>query len=117
MNGKRLFLFFIFLFCVTAFLSAFGRKEKETIPEKIIIQVTGIIRLVGSEPFPELVISSSEGKQWYIASDEADKLRDLQYQTVTAEGEETVMQLTSASGRLTLTRRELRNVKIISAEH
>lgn len=114
MNGKHLFLFFVLMFCITSLLPAFGKKEKETIPEKVIVQVTGIIRLVGSEPFPELVISDSEGNQWYIASQEAEKLHDLQHQTVKVEGEETVSQQTSASGRLTLTRRELKNIKIIS---
>ena len=117
MNGKRLFLLFILLFCMTAVLSAFGKKEKEKIPEKIIIQVTGVIRLVGSDSFPELLISDSEGKQWYIASNEAKEFHALQHQTVALEGEESVIQQTSASGRLTLIRRELRNIKIISVEY
>ena len=83
MNKKRLVFLFGLLLCVTALLSAFGRKEKDTTPARMVVQVSGVVRLTGSEPFTEIVITSSDRGQWYIARDEMYKLYDLQYQTVT----------------------------------
>ena len=76
-------------------------------------QVTGVVRLVGSGPLPELVITGPEF-QWFIARDDRDKLHDLQHQTVTVEGEETIMELRFANNQFAGYRRNLRNIKIIS---
>jgi len=92
-----------------ALLFARGGKEKTK-----TVQVTGIVRLVGNEPFSEIVITNSQDA-WYIAREEREKLADLQQQTVTVEGEETVTELKFANGQSAGTRRELRNIRIISA--
>jgi hypothetical protein len=89
-------------------VSAFGKKEK-------VIQVTGVVRLVGTDLFREIVITGSES-EWYAAKDEMDKLHDLQQRTVTVEGVETLKDLTSASGIPLGTRRELKKIKVISVE-
>ena len=82
-------------------LSAFGRREQaETLPETEVAEVlivTGAVRLVGNEPFSELVISG-ENREWYIAPTEEYKLRDLQQMIVTVEGIETVTNLRFANG-------------------
>jgi len=104
-------LFFALLFlCLAASLSALGAKEKAP-----VIQVTGVVRLVGTANFPELQIKGSQ-MTWYIADKEMKKFSDLQHRTVTVEGEETVTELKFANGMSAGKRRELKNIKIISIE-
>jgi hypothetical protein len=103
----------LLLLCVTV-TYARGNKEKKTpaqVPE--IVQVSGVVRLVGSGVFTELVITGSGG-EWYIPRDETYKLHDLQQQTVTVEGEETVTELKGANDFIVIKRRELKNVRILS---
>ena len=79
------------------------------------IQITGIVRLVGSSRSSELVITSSES-QWFIAREERNKLHDLQQMAVTVEGEESIDERKFANGEFAGIRRELRNIKIITIE-
>ena len=79
------------------------------------VQATGLVRLVGSGTFPEMVIRG-EGKQWYLAKEEMHKLQELQHRTVTVEAEETVQELKWANGRSAGKRRYLHNIKLIRVE-
>jgi hypothetical protein len=106
MNKRFLFLTAIFLLLMPTLLFARGGREKAK-----TVQVTGILRQVGHEPFFEMVISNSEN-EWYIPREEMDKLVNI-HGTVTVEGEETVMKIKSANGLITVMRRELRNIRII----
>jgi hypothetical protein len=45
-----------------------------------------------------------------------DKLHDLQYRTVTVEGEETVRELKFGNGLSAGIRRDLKNIRIISVD-
>jgi len=113
--NRNIILMFLFL-CLAASLFAFGAKEKDSgnpAPAVTVVQVTGVVRLVGNANFPELLIDNSK-MLWYIAKDEMSKLHDFQYKTVTVEGEETVRELKFANGMSAGTRRELKNIKIIS---
>jgi hypothetical protein len=115
--NRSFFLVPLFL-CLAASLPAFGVKEKDNgkaVPAVTAIQVTGIVRLVGTANFPELQIMNSQGA-WYIARDEMDKLYDMQHMTVTVEGEETVMELKFGNGLSAGTRRDLKNIRIISVD-
>ena len=93
-------------------LPARGSWEKE---EDTVVRVTGIVRMVGSGFMPEIVITGSE-MEWYIEKEEEDKLRDLQYRTVTVEGIETVTNLIFGNGLPAGERRTLKKIKIISIE-
>jgi hypothetical protein len=110
MNNKFRFFAGLFLLCAAAALSAGGRKEKA-----VVIQITGRVRLVGSDLFSELVITSPDG-EWYIAKEEKNKLNDLQNRTVTIEGVETVTEMKFVNGLSAGKRRELKNIKIISIQ-
>jgi len=113
-SGRRFLLVGLLLLCVTV-TYARGNKEKDTAgkSQSVQIQVSGVVRLVGSGPFTELVITGSGG-EWYISRDEMYKLHDLQQQTVTVEGEETVTELKGANDFIVIKRRELKNVRILS---
>ena len=108
--NKRFFLSVcFFLLCITA-LYAGGKKQEDN-----VVQITGVVRLVGSGSFPELVITGSDF-EWHIANDEKDKLIDLQHRTVTVEGVETVTEMKFAGGLSAGKRRELRKIKIINIQ-
>jgi len=79
------------------------------------VQIKGIVRLVGTSHFPEIVISAAE-MEWFIPKGEAEKLWDLQNRIVTLEGIETVMELKFASGISAGVRREIREVKVLGVE-
>ena len=106
----RNIIFGLLFFCLAAVLTAQCQCQK-----KVTVQVTGKVRLVGSDSFSELVISS-EDKQWYIASDEIKKLKDLQQRIVTVEGEETIKEMKWASGGSAGTRIYLSNIRIVTVE-
>jgi len=118
--NKRVIFICILIF-LSAVLFALGNKEKEAPKETAsdapvnVVQITGVIRLVGTAHFPEIVISNEEN-DWFVVKDEAGKLRELQQQVVTVEAEETVSELRFANGRSAGIRRELRNIRIISVE-
>jgi len=113
---NRLFLFFCILLFGLTLSYGLGINEKETAKEPeieyTVVQVTGVVRLVGSSPLHELVISGDEA-QWYVAMEDREKLHNLQHRTVTVEGEEAVRELRFASGISAGIRRDLRNIKII----
>ena len=117
MNRKPGVILLLLFFCLAAALPAWGRREGESPQAKgekgAAVQVTGRVRLVGSGPFTELVISGPD-MEWYIAKEDEYKLKDLQQQTVTVEGIETVENLTFASGIPAGERRTLSNIKIVS---
>ena len=97
-------------------LAAFGKKEEKSTaaPEtEKLVRVSGRIRLVGNEPFTELVITGADA-EWYIDQEDVPKLKNLQHSTVTVEGLETVKKLTFANGRSAGVRRTLRDIRIIS---
>ena len=103
------YLCVLFLLCIATLLSAWGSREKE---KANVVRVTGVVRLVGTGLFPELVITGPE-MEWHITPDEEKKLHDLQHRTVTVEGVETVTELFFANGLSAGTHRELKNIKII----
>jgi len=112
MIEKRRYLLILLLLCTSALLPAGGSRDRE---KASVVRVTGIVRLVGTSHFPELVITGAE-MEWYIAQDEAHKLHDMQNRTVTVEGVETATELRFANGRSAGVRRELKNIKIITED-
>jgi len=136
MNSKKYFFVTLFLLFLTQFVFAFGNREKEQeqepsasepavmilFPEPTgmpaepivsIVQVTGRVRLVGSGPINEIVITGSEYEWFIVLRDDRAELHLLQHQTVTVEGEETIRELRFANGMPAGIRRELRYIKIL----
>jgi hypothetical protein len=109
MNRRRCFCGLLML-CITALLPAGGNRDTE---KANVVRVTGVVRLVGTGLFPELVITGPE-MEWHITPDDEKKLHDLQSRTVTVEGIETVTEMKFANGLSAGKRRELKNIKIIA---
>ena len=112
------------LLCPLTDLSALGRRDGNNSAAQeqqgravqgVAVQVSGRVRLVGSNPFPSLVISGPDN-DWYVERDEMHKLLDLQQRNVTVAGIETVLELIFASGVPAGERRMLKDVTIIAVE-
>jgi hypothetical protein len=114
MNSRDRLILGLFFSCLMLAMQpamyALGGKEKDS-----TVRVTGTVRLVGSSPVSEVVITGQDG-QWYIAKEDERKLTDLQYRTVTVEGIETVEELTFANGRSAGKKRTLSKIKIIAIQ-
>ena len=126
----RVFVLALLFLGLAAVLPAWGRKEKKNdaeqnnvapntglsvVEQNPLVQVTGRVRLVGNEPFTELVITSQE-RDYFIEKSEEYKLRDLQQRTVTVEGAEMVTSLRWANGLPAGNRYSLKDIRIISIE-
>jgi hypothetical protein len=101
-----------------------GRENRgdagQTVPEvpgagELQVRVTGRVRMVGSGPLTELVISG-EDREWYVDKKDEAALRDLQQRTVTVEGTETYADLTFANGFPAGRRYTLKNVILVKSE-
>lgn len=82
MSAKRLTRLCVLVFaCVCPWLHSLGNRDggqpwtAEDIKE-YRAEFSGIIRLVGSEPFPQLVVSTGEGRD-YIIDDQSPARREL----------------------------------------
>ena len=94
-----------------------GRLGADTTGEEEtgIVEAAGVVRLVGTGLFPQLVITGTD-REWYITKEEESLLWDLQNLKVIVEGEETTQQLKFANGLPAGVMRTLKNIKIITVE-
>ena len=125
---NKILRLFLLLLISAAALSAIGTKDENKTPvydindseqniieQRTNVRISGRVRLVGNEPFSELVISGQEF-EWYVAKDDEHKLRNLQYRNVVVEGTETVRELIFANGVSAGLRRTISNIRIISID-
>jgi hypothetical protein len=82
-------------------------------PQSNVVTVTGEVRIVGSEPHTEVVITDQEGIDWAIPSTSRPLLAPRQGQTLTVRGILAAQDLTLADGRVIGRRRELRDPVIL----
>jgi hypothetical protein len=99
----------------TALLFAFGGTKPDSKDGKTSgeIVLTGRVRLVGSMPFPELMISEESGVDWYIRADESAKLKDFEQQNVTVSAHYDIHDVVLADGKKIGVRRVLSNISIV----
>jgi hypothetical protein len=86
----------------------FSRGDEE------IRVVRGRVRLVGSSPFIEMVISDEDGFDWYLEPGEGKILEDYQQRIITVRGKVRVQELFLANGAPLGSRRILRDVSLVS---
>jgi hypothetical protein len=92
-----------------------GRQDPPDGEKPKTVQVTGRVRLTGSGPGTELVITGAD-REWRIDKKDQDKLWNLQQQNVTVEGWETSREMTFANGVSAGTWYYLRDIRLISAD-
>ncbi|MDR0473827.1 MAG: hypothetical protein LBH43_09200 [Treponema sp.] len=108
MKANKFFFTAIIWFFAAAFLGALGSRDSGS----QTVQVSGRVRLVGSNPDYMLVITG-ETREWYVDKKEQKKLMQLQQQTVTVTGTEYFKDLIFANGISAGRRYYLKNIKVI----
>jgi hypothetical protein len=82
-------------------------------PETEPITLRGRIRLLGNEPFPELVLTDAEGNDWYLDGDAKEKARPYQHRELTLRGRPEYKEMKLANGMSMGIRRFLRAAVIV----
>jgi hypothetical protein len=79
------------------------------------VRVTGRVRMVGSGPSRELVITGTAG-EWHTGAQDWDRLVNLQQRVVTVEGKLDSRDMILPNGAYAGTRLTLRDITVIHAE-
>jgi hypothetical protein len=79
------------------------------------VELSGRVRLVGSEPFPELVITDAGDQDWYIESASRRTLQPYEQRSLTIRGKVELIELILANGYSLGIRRILSDVTVIDA--
>jgi hypothetical protein len=116
-------LFFFSAFCI----QAWGKQDKTatrepaensnaagSFPEEII-QVRGRVRLVGSMPLSSLVISDSDGQDWYVEGADRNRIAGYEQQSITVEGQSEYRDIILANGEKIGVQRFLRDITVIGS--
>jgi hypothetical protein len=117
------------LFCIAALVRPLGQEEPERTPpperaltgaglyenalEGQLVELTGRVRLVGNEPFPELVLTGEDGHSWFIAPEDRTVLSAYEQRIVTIRGRVKLQEMILADGQRLETRRILSGVTLI----
>lgn len=138
-GGQRVALFGACLIVMSGFAFAGGKKETKlkskdlpkpaaetaaaitqapsadwtTVTDGQTVEVSGRIRLVGSDPFPDLVLTDDQGKDWYI--DDASKavVKGLEQQRVRVSAVVSLKTLKLANGTALPERKILSSVSVL----
>lgn len=114
---KRLGLAMLCMAVLCAAAFAGGKKEITSVDWKSVesgdkVTVTGRIRVVGNEPFTELVITDGEGRDWYVDEEERVALSGYEQKTIRVKGTVTRKEMILADGRKLEDRRIMSKIKI-----
>ncbi|MDR1970974.1 MAG: hypothetical protein LBQ46_03540 [Treponema sp.] len=80
------------------------------------VELTGRVRLVGSEPFPDLVLTGPDDQDWYLEGASRQLLRPYEQQTVSVRGKVELREMILANGRSLGFRRILLEVEILDTK-
>jgi hypothetical protein len=78
------------------------------------VELNGRVRLVGSDPFPDLVLTDSGDQDWYIENTSRQTLRAYEQQHLAIRGRVELRELILANGRSLGIRRILWDVAVIN---
>ncbi|GMO47258.1 MAG: hypothetical protein Ta2B_29270 [Termitinemataceae bacterium] len=102
----------VFLLICAAQIFAQGQKEVTGKPQNKTVTVSGTIRIVGSSPFAELVLTDADDKDWYFFDDEGTSLKVYQKKQITVTGTPVYEEIILPNGKKNGIKRYLKNVKI-----
>jgi hypothetical protein len=77
------------------------------------VELSGRVRLVGSEPFPDLVLTGEDKEDWYLEGPDRRTLQAYEQRTLKVRGRAELRELSLANGRSLGFRRFLRDVEIL----
>ncbi|MDR2842956.1 MAG: hypothetical protein LBV52_07130 [Spirochaetaceae bacterium] len=94
-------------------INAMGNSDSGAGKDGESVIISGTVRIVGSEPFTEIVVTDENGTDWFIDSAEKNKLYKYQGTTVNVKGNLYLTDIVLADGNKIGVRRTLKNVSII----
>jgi hypothetical protein len=109
---KNPFRFFCFLLCVILPIGEAWSLGSRDMPRGEIT-VTGRVRLVGTVRFNSIVVTDSNGNDWYVEEKDREKLASLEQRQVTVKGVTEYEDIILADGRKAGIRRFLRNITLV----
>jgi hypothetical protein len=77
------------------------------------VELSGQIRLLGSEPFPDLVLTDPEGRDWYMERQYRQILQSYEHQMVSIRGKVELRDMVLANGYSLGIRRFLSDVELV----
>jgi hypothetical protein len=63
------------------------------------VELEGRIRLLGSEPFPNLVLTGEDGQDWYLEGPARRALQPYEQRTIRVRGRVELREMVLANGR------------------
>lgn len=75
-----------------------------------ILELTGRLSLRGNEPFPDLVLTDAEGREWYIARENRKLLSGYEARILTVRGRLEIREMILADGQNLGSRRILSEI-------
>ncbi|MDR0527281.1 MAG: hypothetical protein LBG79_05655 [Spirochaetaceae bacterium] len=79
------------------------------------VEVAGIVRITGSTPFTEVIITDSENNDWYIEARDAKKLHPFQHTEIRVRGTVRLTEILLANNKSLGIRRSLSKVEVLDA--
>jgi hypothetical protein len=107
-NGLRRAVLGVLLFFMAFPVPGLGRHETK----KTTVEVSGRVRLVGSGPDTELVITGKD-REWHVSPRDRKKLMKLQQQVVRVRGKESFVDLHFANGMSAGRRYILEDIRLV----
>jgi hypothetical protein len=86
----------------------------EQAAEGQVLTVTGTVRLVGNEPFAELVLTDGAGNNWHVAEEGRSLLAPWQHRPVTVRGKVRLLEMALANGRALGKRRIITEITLLT---
>jgi hypothetical protein len=85
----------------TGIVLPFGSKEKALSEAKDSrpIEISGVLRLVGNEPFTRLVVSGEDGKDYFLHNSEKETLRRFIGSKIRVKGTLIITKILTADGK------------------
>jgi hypothetical protein len=77
------------------------------------VELSGRVRLLGSDPFPDLVLTGEGGEDWYLEGSDRRALQAYEQRSLRVRGRVELRELVLANGRSLGFRRFLRDVEIL----
>jgi hypothetical protein len=81
-----------------------------------LVELVGRVRLLGSEPFPDLVLTSGDGGDWYLEGPARRALQSYEQRIVRVRGRVELREMVLANGRSLGFRRFLADAELIDSK-
>jgi hypothetical protein len=81
------------------------------------LELEGLVRLIGGEPFTDLVLTGADGQDWYLEGPARRLLRACERQNVRVRGRVELREMVLANGRSLGLRRGLSDVTLLASRH